>query len=358
MKAAVDDRFKFLVQTPIFKTWGRYDLYRVAPMMKKIEINKGAVLFRKGDVTSQLFFLMEGRIDIVGGLEGAARGDIIVSIQKYEYYGESGILSHFKPEKSQRIYKEYCYAIAGAFSEVLVLTSDQYQIIDRDTILKMLDVFKAKKHWRADRSVDMRSEKMRLKKIKRELLDAQSQTAFSSIFGGEGEGVNGMVTMPMNHNPKHFRSAGTNSSGGGSGECFISAHDLFVDEDGNDILPNLNDIPKIIDSDLDPLLVTSTCRDLRSLKYAKGIIDTARRPVVPARHNSHAIVSENVGHFVMRQILSARERGREGREGGGTGRSTFSERAERRLAARTGKTVVVWQCTTDTTSTPTTATTL
>ena len=137
MKAAVDDRFKFLVKTPIFRNWGRYDLYRVAPLMKKIEINKGAILFRRGDVTDQLSFLMEGRIDIVNGLEGAARNDIIVSIQKYEYYGESGILSHFKPDKTQKVFKEYCYAVAGAFSEILVLTPDQYQIIDRETVIKM-----------------------------------------------------------------------------------------------------------------------------------------------------------------------------------------------------------------------------
>lgn len=325
-KAVVDDRFRFLIKTPIFRNWGRYDLYRVAPMMKKIEVNKGAILFQRGEVTNQLAFLMEGRIDIVNGLEGTARHDVIVSVQKYEYYGESGLLTHFKPDKNQTVYKEYCYAVAAAYSEILVLTEEQYQIIDRETVIKMLNVFRAKKHWRADRSIDMKSEKLRLKKIKKDLIELQSQYVYNSIFGnGRAAGDDTVIMLPMNLNKD-------------IGDSFVDPHDIFIDEDGNEKLPDLNDIPKIVDSNLDPLLVTSTCRNYKSLKYARTVIETARKPVIVSLQNDQAVVNANVGNFVMHQIHSARSRSREDGRGLGdrTIATSFSDRSNQRLLLREG----------------------
>jgi hypothetical protein len=79
-----DDRFKFLISTPVFRHWTKYDLYRVSPLFKRVEVNKGALLFSKGDVTHELSFLIEGHVDIVNSLDAVGLRNIIVSVRKHE----------------------------------------------------------------------------------------------------------------------------------------------------------------------------------------------------------------------------------------------------------------------------------
>ena len=49
-KMSVDERFKFLLTVSLFKHWEPYKLYRVAHALQQDEIDKGTVIFKKGDV--------------------------------------------------------------------------------------------------------------------------------------------------------------------------------------------------------------------------------------------------------------------------------------------------------------------
>lgn len=283
LKAVNDDRFRFLIGTPIFRKWAKYDLYRIAPLFKRVEVNKGAVLFKKGDVTDCLSFLMEGHVDIVPSLDTNGLRNVIVSIQRYEYYGESGILTHFKPEKykPKQVYREHCYAIAGAFSEILVLRPEHYQILDKDTVLQMVNVFRSKKHWRFDRFADMKAEKKRLQTYSREIAFISSNGDVSNQDGPE----EGSSFLP------HI-------SGKLSAEAF-----------GVDAAPELEDIPRLLNDNLDPLFVTATCRNTVEFNHARSIIESIRRPasaLPPEDH--HAIEMHNVGSRVLHQVHSARAR--------------------------------------------------
>ncbi len=283
LKAVNDDRFRFLIGTPIFKKWAKYDLYRIAPLFKRIEVNKGAILFNKGDVTDCLSFLMEGHVDIVPSLDINGLRNVIVSIQRYEYYGESGILTHFKPEKykPKQVYREHCYAIAGAFSEILVLKPEHYQILDKDAVLQMVNVFRSKKHWRFDRFADMKAEKKRLQTYSREV----------ALISSSGD-------ASSQSEPQEDSSFLPHISGKLSAEAF-----------GVDAAPELEDIPRMLNDNLDPLFVTATCRNSVEFNHARSIIESIRRPVSALPPEDHdAVEMHNVGSRVLHQVHSARAR--------------------------------------------------
>lgn len=302
-RAAVDDRFRFLVKTPIFKRWGKYDLYRIAPLLDKVEFNKGAVIVRKGETSPFLYFLKEGHIDIISNLSNPK--DVIVTLNTNEYFGESGILTQMNPDDMKRTYREHMNIVASSFVELLVISPENYQILNRKALLVMLELFKEKKFWRGDRLADFRSEKQRVREAQREFL---------------------LECHPIQ------QLDGTDAQ-----EAFMP---VLQDDDPVDealrtqILPSLDAIPVLLNSDLDPLFATATCKRAHEAKAVKDIIEKAKhRPCTAGSMlSSRRGINEfqgTIGSKVVQQIEHVREMNKEVIDGDDVRISTFDRIAMR-----------------------------
>ena len=86
----MDDRMNFLSQVSFFKNWESYRLYRVAHALTQIDVNKGCNILKNDDISKNIYFVLKGQVDIFPSPRGKTA---LLSIQKYEYFGESGFMN-------------------------------------------------------------------------------------------------------------------------------------------------------------------------------------------------------------------------------------------------------------------------
>lgn len=65
MKMTLEDRVQFLSTIPLFKKVDTYKLTRYATSLVQEEINKGTVLTSHGGVSKDMFFVLNGKIDVL-----------------------------------------------------------------------------------------------------------------------------------------------------------------------------------------------------------------------------------------------------------------------------------------------------
>ena len=219
-KESIDDKVQFLTRTPTFRHWDGVDLYRVANAMVREELPKSTVIISKGDISKKLCLLMEGRIDIVIGLNPHQMQHIITTINQYECFNESGILTYMSFLQSTNNgstinnhnhhnnhnnghnhdhnnhnntnnnnnnnhhnnnnhnhhtgnhfenFVETCYAISGSNVVILSLPESNYHILDQSTIDKLSISYREKNTWRLNRMLNLRTESKNIKKWKKQL---------------------------------------------------------------------------------------------------------------------------------------------------------------------------------------------
>jgi CRP-like cAMP-binding protein len=177
-KESVDDRIQFLTRTPIFRHWDGVDLYRIASAMTREEYPKSTVMISKGDISKKLCLLMEGRIDVVVGLNPHQMQHVVTTINQHECFNESGILTQMSvpvlPTSSgdrdrTESFVESCFAVSGSHVMLLCLSENNYHLLDQSTIEKLSIAFREKNIWRENRMVNLRAESRNINKWKREL---------------------------------------------------------------------------------------------------------------------------------------------------------------------------------------------
>lgn len=231
-KESVDDRFQFLSKSSLLKHMDGIDLYKLASAMNREELTKGSVVLRKGEITKKLSFLKEGKVDIVVGLGQTQIQHIITTLTPQECFGESGLLSssNFISDKSEDL-RESCYAVVGNYAVLLTLPEQHYNLLDQGTVERLMLSFREKSSWRVHRLRSLINETKNIHKIKKKM---------SSV------------------NIEHKEEA--------------------PDEKPKVEEIDLNNIPSMIDGDLDPLLAISTCRNSREVRKVQNAIKETKRP--------------------------------------------------------------------------------
>ena len=176
-KMSVDDKFKFLTRVSLFRSWEPYRLYRVANALQQDEVDRGTVLFRRGDVHKDLYFLLSGRLDVVTSL---TEPHTITHIEPGEYFGESGFLTRMQKigagGKSPPII-ECSTVVAVTRVDLLVLTESQFSILANSHCLELMrTAYPLKKAWRNSRATQLREERVRVRHIKSSLLKINDMT--------------------------------------------------------------------------------------------------------------------------------------------------------------------------------------
>ena len=242
-KESVDDKFQFLSRTTLFRHWEGVEIYRVASVMVREDYTKGAVLIRKGDISKRLCFLVEGRIDVVLGLNHVQVQSVITSVKQNECFNESGILTYMAlqntsgPMDRSESFAETCDAICGSHVTLLCLPENHYSIIDQTTLCRLLTAFREKNHWRIGRADTLREESRNITMWKKKIQQERQREEMTWVPPPRQK-----TTMKEVH------------------------------------IESLDDIPSLLDPDVDPVLAISTCKMKRDVNVFQQAVRESHRP--------------------------------------------------------------------------------
>ena len=242
-KESVDDRFQFLSRATLFRHWDGVEMYRVASVMVREDYTKGAVVIRKGDISKRLCFLVEGRIDVVVGLNQQQIQHVITTVKQNECFNESGILTYMAsqnasgPMDRSESFAETCCAICGSHVTLLCLPESHYNVIDQATLDKLLTAFREKNIWRVSRMDTLKAESRNITKWKKKI---QMERQLEDL----------KWVPPPRYKPvrKEVR------------------------------IQTLDDIPSLLDSDIDPMLAISTCKNSKEVRAVQHAVRESQRP--------------------------------------------------------------------------------
>jgi CRP-like cAMP-binding protein len=243
-KESVDDRFQFLSRATLLRHWDGVEMYRVASVMVREDFHKGTVLIHKGDVSKKLCFLMEGKIDVVVGLNQQQIQHVITTIKQNEVFNESGILTNMAslnattgPLDRSENFAETCYAVAGSNVTLLSLPESHYNVIDQVTLDKLLIAFREKNLWRVSRLDNLRTESRNINKWKKKIALERQMEELKWV-------------PPPRPKPQKKQTQ----------------------------IQSLDDIPQLLDPDIDPMLAISTCKNSREVRAVQQVVRESHRP--------------------------------------------------------------------------------
>ena len=172
----MEDRMNFLSNVSFFKNWDSYRLYRIAHALTQIDVNNGCHIIKNHEISKNIYFVLRGRVDI---FPSARSRTALLSIQKYEYFGESGFMNSCSHMRAQNTVSEEFSMKALTRVDLLVLPQNEFHLIDRDTAEIISESFYAKKNWREQRSIAVLQETRVFRDFKRKL-DNDSQKFFEN----------------------------------------------------------------------------------------------------------------------------------------------------------------------------------
>lgn len=155
-----EERQKFLTSVSMFKDWDTYKLLRLAHVLIQEEVNKGVVLTNHGKPSKDLYFIVNGRVDLLTSLE---KKYVITPLLKHDYIGESSIINKFIKASASKLNEEF-YCVAVTKVEVLILPESAFTLFDLHSIDVIRSTFMAKMEWRRQRVKAMKYERAKMRK--------------------------------------------------------------------------------------------------------------------------------------------------------------------------------------------------
>ena len=153
----MEDRIDFLSHVSFFKNWDSYRLYRVAHNLTQIDLNRGCDIIKNDEISRKIYFVLRGRVDLFSSSHSKTA---LLSIQKYEYFGESGFMNvctHNNTKTPNQFVETFCMK-ASTRVDLLILPESQFYLLDRNTIDLIAENFYARKIWREIRNTAVSQE--------------------------------------------------------------------------------------------------------------------------------------------------------------------------------------------------------
>ena len=268
-KASVEERFKYLSNLSLFRAWEPYRLIRVAQVLQQEELTKGSVIQRKGEVSKRIMFIRTGRVDLLHNLEKPR--EIVTYIESNEYLGESGFLNAcFQSNRNSnetsagaKSYAECCFAVAYGRLELFTLAEEHFSVFDAKTAKHLLTAFLEKTSWRISRSVFLREETRKQKSEKLRLIREQKKAEQEESLLTAQQLVK--IRQHKEQEEKEGRRLDLLRRAHGSGST-------------SNVLVDLEEIPFLVDTGSDPLLIINTCKNEAELRATTAMIREIYRP--------------------------------------------------------------------------------
>ena len=181
---SMEDRIDFLSHVSFFKNWDTYRLYKVAHNLTQIDLNRGCDIIKNDEVSRKIYFVLRGRIDLFSSSQSETA---LLSIQKYEYFGESGFMNvctHSNTKTPNQFVETFCMK-ASTRVDLLILPETQFHLLDRDTIDLIAENFYARKIWREKRNTAVSQEMKVFRDFKNKLRSDSISNIDSKLNGKE-----------------------------------------------------------------------------------------------------------------------------------------------------------------------------
>ena len=147
---SMEDRMLFLSQVSFFKNWEPYRLYRVAHALTQIDVNKDCNILKNDEISKNIYFVLKGQVDIFPSPRSKTA---LLSIQKFEYFGESGFMNSTASAsvKSSNLFVEEYTMKALSRVDLLLLPESEFHLLDRAAVDIITDSYYVRKEWREER---------------------------------------------------------------------------------------------------------------------------------------------------------------------------------------------------------------
>ena len=182
-KISIEDRYQFLTNIPHFSHCEPAYLFQIAHNLIQKECEKNNVLIRKGDKSSNIYFLVDGRLDVIGSSSNDTNKRAMTCIQRYGIFGEIGFINSRLPSK-HRFCEEFDY-VCETKVEYFELTKDSFIKLDAETWEAIRQAWIAKTLWRRDRYYDMRTKEVNqgiIKTSKKSQSQKNEKTSSVSVY--------------------------------------------------------------------------------------------------------------------------------------------------------------------------------
>jgi hypothetical protein len=163
----VEKRVKFLSQVFFFRDWEPHRLNRIAHGLTQLDFNKGCNIVKNNEISKSIYLVLRGRVDVLPFSESKSA---LLSIQKYDYFGESGLMNANAHMKSSKVVTEFFTMKALSRVDLLVLSELDFHLIDGVTADIISNYFTVRTNWREIRSVAVLQEM----KVFRDFMDKRA----------------------------------------------------------------------------------------------------------------------------------------------------------------------------------------
>lgn len=153
-KISIEDRYQFLTNIPHISHLEPSHIFQIAHNLVQKECEKNNFLVEKGDKSSSILFLVDGRLDVIASSKNNTNKRAVTCIQRHGIFGEIGFINSRLPSK-QRLREEFDY-ICETKVEYFELSKDSYNKLDGDTWEEIRKAWISKTLWRRERYFDMR----------------------------------------------------------------------------------------------------------------------------------------------------------------------------------------------------------
>eukprot|EP01042_Synura_sphagnicola_P000055 gene55-55_t len=266
-KASVEDRYKFLSLFSLFKHWEPYRLIRVAQVLQQEEYAKHAVIIKRGDTSKKVVFIRSGRVDLVDSSDG--RGTVLTYVERLEYIGESGLVTAHCAGRTNAVHKELCSFVASCKVEVFSLSEEHYLVLDANTTAKVAAIYLEKSMWRKERSRFLNQLAEKQSREKQKVLRKQKKIQMEEAM------LTSQQLAILRLRRKDFSGKQRDPN------MMSSSTDLggrWIEGAIDDHVPDLEDIPFLVDCASDPVMILNTCRNEKDSRRVNGFLKDMHRP--------------------------------------------------------------------------------
>lgn len=265
---------------PIFREWESYRAYNLASVLHWEELQRNTVVCSRGFACDKMFFVFQGKIDVIHPDSEV----VVTTIEKYGYLGESGMIQE-KTRRKGTVVEEFdcvCATNVHAFT----ISRENFSHFDEPTISLISDAFVSKNRWRHQRVRQMLADKSELEKMKcairvhhrneifKRLEELKDLKKIKSV-GAEFKEITELVEATSHANSSILTSEIDSQMMKGSKTTKKSkAHkttELLIGD-------QIQDIPKLLNEVIDPLMVLPTCRNKTHLERVLTMVREARNP--------------------------------------------------------------------------------
>ena len=141
----VEERVKFLSQVFFLKDWETHRLNHIAHALTQSGYNKGCTIVKNNEISKDIYFVLRGQVDVLPFSDSKSA---LLSIQKYDYFGESGFMNSNTHVKSSKSVTEAFTMKALTRVDLLVLSELEFHLIDRATADVISNYFTVRTDWR------------------------------------------------------------------------------------------------------------------------------------------------------------------------------------------------------------------